>query len=288
MNCNLAISTYSFGRFGAGPEGRDIPSLESMIDRSAELGLQGLEIIGNHLTNLDLDTTEYRYSLKQYLASRGMSAVSVSAHHNFVQPDPAVRQQHIDTLNHWVDAAAEIGAPYVRAFGGRWGTISNFNAFMDANGEEPPIDGYTEDDAFSWSIDAFKESAEYAGSRGVTLLLENHWGLTGTAAGTLRIFDGVDSPWLKLVLDTGNFIQEPDQYAEMAKILPHVALLHAKTYHGGSIYFGDYALDYTRIGKLLQDVDFKGFLSIEFEGLAIPADGIPAAVTQLRTELAAV
>lgn len=288
MNNNLSISTYSFSRFGAGPEGRDVPSIEAMIDRSAELGIQGLEIIGNHLETLGQDSPQSLYKLRQYLASRGMSAVSVSAHHNFVQPDPAVRQEHIDRLNHWVDAAAEIGAPYVRAFGGRWGTITSFQEFMAANGNEPPLEGFTEDDAFNWSIEAFKSSADYAGSKGITLLLENHWGLTGTAEGTLRIFNGVNSPWLRLVLDTGNFIQEPDQYAEMAKILPYCDLLHAKTYIGGSIYFGDFNLDYARIAQLLKDVNYRGFLSVEFEGLAMPDEGIPASVNQVREGLAAI
>ena len=286
MNNSLSVSTYSFSRFGAGPEGKVIPSMESMIDRAAALGIQGLEIIGDHLDESGRDTPEQHRALKQYLAAHGMAAVSVSAHHNFVQPDPAVRQEHIDRLNHWVDVAHEIGAPYVRAFGGRWGTITSFEEFMAANGNEPPIAGYTEDDAFAWSIEAFKSSAAYAGTKGVVLLLENHWGLTGTAAGTLRIYEGVNSPWLKLVLDTGNFIQEPDQYAEMAKILPHVALLHAKTYIGGSIYFGDFDLDYERIGHLLQDVGFKGYLSIEFEGLTHPDQGIPASVQQIREALA--
>jgi sugar phosphate isomerase/epimerase len=287
MNNNLAISTYSFHRFGAGPEGAELPSIESMIDRTAELGIQGLEMIGNHLEQLGQDSPEKLHALKQYLAARGVAPVSVSAHHNFVQPDPAERQHHIARLNKWVDAAYEIGAPFVRAFGGRWGTTKSFGEFMAAQGEEAPIEGYNFDDAFNWSTEAFAESAEYAGKRGVTLLLENHWGLTGTAAGTLRIFEGVKSPWLKLVLDTGNFIQTPDQYAEMAMLLPYCALVHAKTYIGGSLYFDDFDLDYARIAKLLQTAGYQGYLSIEFEGKALPADGIPASVAQIRDGLAA-
>ena len=288
MNNNLAVSTYSFHRFGGGPEGANLPSLESMIDKTAEYGIQGLEIIGNHLEQLGQDDTAHLHALKQYMAARGIAPVSVSAHHNFVQPDPAERQNHIARLNKWVDAAAEIGAPFVRAFGGRWGTTKSFSEFMAAQGEEPPIEGYTLDDAFTWSIDAFRESAAYAGTRGVTLLLENHWGLTGTADGTLRIFNGVQSPWLQLVLDTGNFIQTPDQYAEMARMLPHCALIHAKTYIGGSMYFGDFDLDYQRIAGLLKDAGYQGYLSIEFEGNALPSEGIPASVRQIRDGLASI
>ncbi|MCA9834456.1 MAG: sugar phosphate isomerase/epimerase [Thermomicrobiales bacterium] len=288
MNNNLAISTYSYHRFGSGPEGADLPTMETMIKRTAAYGIQGLEIIGNHLDQLGQADTASLHQLKQLMAAHGVAPVSVSAHHNFVQPDPAVRNEHIARLKQWIDAAYEIGAPFVRAFGGRWGTMTNFGEFMAAGGNEPPIDGYTLDDAFQWTIDSFIECAAYASGKGVTILLENHWGLTGTAAGTLRIFEGVNSPWLKLVLDTGNFIQEPDQYAEMALMLPHCALIHAKTYIGKSLYFDEFDLDYARIARLLKDAGYQGYLSIEFEGKAHPDEGIPASIAQVRAGLAAV
>jgi sugar phosphate isomerase/epimerase len=74
----------------------------------------------------------------------------------------------------------------------------------------------------------------------------------------------------------------------MAKILPHCALIHAKTYIGGSMYFGDFDLDYARIAGLLHDAGYQGYLSIEFEGNAMPSDGIPASVTQIRNGLASI
>lgn len=282
MSVSLAVSTYSFHRFGEGPEGDDLPAMEAMIDRCADLGIPGIEIIGNHLDQMERTSPDELNSLRQYLALRGVAPVSVSAHHNFVQPDPAAREAELNKLARWIDVAAAIGAPFVRAFGGRWGTLEVFADFMAANGEEPPLEGYTLDDAYAWTVDCFRAAAWYAGRRGVTLGLENHWGLTGTAEGTLRIHDAVASPWLKLVLDTGNFIHADDMYAEMAKMLPHVALVHAKTYTGGSIYFGDFAVDYDRLAAMLGGVDYQGYVSIEFEGLAMPAEGIAESAAELR------
>jgi sugar phosphate isomerase/epimerase len=274
-NLQLAVSTYSFHRFGGGPEGDALPSMEQMIDRCADLGIDGIEIIGNHLNKLEKTATEDIHALKRYAAMRGVAPVSVSAHHNFVQPDPSARAAELDKLVRWIDVAHEIGAPIVRAFGGRWGTLRNFADFMAVNGEEPPIEGYSLDDAYSWSAEAFRTAAYYAGRKGVTLALENHWGLTGTAEGTLRIFNDVCSPWLKLVLDTGNFIHVPDQYAEMRKMLPHLALVHAKTYVGGSMYFGDFEIDYAQVAEMLREVNYTGYVSIEFEGNAMPSSLMP-------------
>ena len=278
----LAVSTYSFHRFGSGPEGDALPALEAMIDRCAELGIDGIEIIGNHLTALGKTAPEEIRALKQYAARRGVAPVSVSAHHNFVQPDPTAREAELDKLVRWIDVAYELGAPFVRAFGGRWGTARSFDAYMAANGEEPPLPGYTLDDAYAWTVEAFRIAAYYAGRKGVTLALENHWGLTATAEGTLRIFNEVASPWLQLVLDTGNFIHTPDQYEEMRKMLPHLVLVHAKTYVGGSIYFGDFAIDYDRVAAMLREAGYAGYLSIEFEGKAMPDEGIAESVRILR------
>jgi L-ribulose-5-phosphate 3-epimerase len=282
QHLRLAVSTYSFHRFGSGVEGDALPSLEQMIDRCAELRIDGIEIIGNHLETLEVTSQSAINDVKRYAARRGVAPVSVSAHHNFVQPDPAAREAEIDKLVRWIDVAYELGAPIVRAFGGRWGTLTNFTDFMAANGEEPAIEGYTLDDAYEWTADAFKIAAYYAGRKGVTLALENHWGLTGTAEGTLRIFDEVASPWLQLVLDTGNFIHSEDQYAEMAKMLPHLVLVHAKSYVGGSMYFGDFTLDYDLISNMLLDAGYTGYVSIELEGRAHPDEGIPASVRMLR------
>ncbi len=112
-------------------------------------------------------------------------------------------------------------------------------------------------------------------------MLENHWGLTGTPEGVLRIVEETASPWLKVVLDTGNFVHLPDQYAAMAQLLPHLALVHAKTYAGGGFML-DIELDYKQIASLLREAGYNGWLSIEFEGKAHPNEGIPAGVAELR------
>lgn len=278
----LAISSYSFSRFGAGPEGTTRPSFEAMIERCSELGIEGIELLGVHFDSTRPDRLA---ALKQCALRHGVAIVAISAHHNFVTPDDEKRQKELDTLCGWIDVARELGAPSVRAFGGRWATRPSFADFMAARGEEPPLEGYAAADAFAWSIDAFKVASYYAGRHGITVALENHWGLTGTAAGVLRILRGVRSPWLQVALDTGNFNFRPDQYAELAELAPRAIIVHAKTYVGGGIYYTA-DLDYRRIISLLTDAGFRGYLSIEFEGRAHPDEGVPASVQLLRRALA--
>jgi sugar phosphate isomerase/epimerase len=71
----------------------------------------------------------------------------------------------------------------------------------------------------------------------------------------------------------------------MAQLLPHLALVHAKTYAGGGFML-DIALDYGRIVEMLRGAGYRGWLSIEFEGKAHPNEGIPAGVAELREAIA--
>lgn len=278
----LAVSSYSFHRFGEGPEENVKPCFPALVDACVRWGIDGLELLGVHLGD---PAPEDLHRWKQYALLRGVDLVAISAHHNFVQPDRERREQEVGKLLRWVDAAYELGAPAVRAFGGRWATRPVFAEFMAARGEEPPLPGHTDDDGYRWSVDCFQEACDYAGERGVTLVLENHWGFTGTAQGVLRILRETNSPWLKVVLDTGNFNFRPDPYAEMEELAPHAALVHAKTYIGGGLYYTA-DLDYGRIAGLLQEAGFKGYVSLEFEGKAHPRQGIPESLALLREAFA--
>lgn len=281
MPVKLAISSYSFHRFGSGPEGDVAPTIEEMIDACAGYGVSGLEVLYEHLVRDDATSQERLHELRQYASIRGITPVTVAASHNPVQPDPARREEELGKLRQAIDMAQAFGAPFVRALGGRWHTTSSFAEMLEHGGEEPPAEGYTEDQGYEWAIAALKAGAAYAGERGVTLVLENHWGLTGSADGCARIHDGVGSPWLKYVLDTGNFFHRPDQYAEMRRFFDDLAVLHAKVYLGGGMLV-EPEIDYDRLSGMLAEIGYTGFVSIEFEGKAHPDEGIPAGIERVR------
>lgn len=281
MPVKLAISSYSFHRFGSGPEGDNPPTIEQMIDACADYGVSGLEVLYEHFVRNKATSISRLHELRQYAAVRGITPVTVAASHNPVQTDPERRKAELKKLLDTIDMAQAFGAPFVRALGGRWHTTSSMQEMLEHDGEEPSADGYSEEDGYEWAISALKEGAAYAGDRGVTLVLENHWGLTGTADGCVRIHDGVASPWLKYVLDTGNFFHRPDQFAEMKKFFPDLGVLHTKVYHGGSDLVPE-EIDYDRLASMLDGIGYTGFASIEFEGKAHPDQGILVGIEQIR------
>lgn len=286
MANKIAVSSYSFHDLFRSGDPSSL-TVQGMIDKCVEYGVDGIELMIQHLEADKIVTSESQAGLAQYAALRGIRLVGIGASHNPVQTSAELQDDELAKLLKAIDYAHNLGIPFVRALGGLWGTSSSFQDLLDNDGEDTPIEGFTNDDAYGWAIDALTAGAQYAGERGITLLLENHWGLTGTAAGAARIHDGVNSPWLKFVIDTGNFVHRPDQYAEMEIFATDLGMLHAKVYKGGGKLI-TVDVDYPRVFTMLQRIGFSGYVSIEFEGNAEPEDGILDGIATVHQAMAAV
>ena len=269
----IGVSTYSFWRFN-GPK-EDYP-IELCIDRAAEMGFDGVEIL---LIQMGSEENTYLQDLKRRAFLKGLDLMGFSTHQDFVDPDPDKRRENVDLTLHQIDLAYRLGIPTIRINTGRWGTSESFSALMANRGIEPPILGYTDDEAFEWVVEAIEQLVPAAAERGVILGLENHWGLGRTPEGVLRILEAVDSPWLMVTLDTGNFLEDP--YDKLEMLAPHAALVQAKTYYGGGTWY-TLDLDYKRIADIMRQNGFKGYVSLEFEGKAPYEEALPQSLTLLR------
>jgi sugar phosphate isomerase/epimerase len=118
---------------------------------------------------------------------------------------------------------------------------------------------------------------------GVVLCLENHWGLGRTPEGLLRIVTSINSPWLRILMDTGNFLEDP--YDKLEKIAPLTSFVQAKTYYGGGLWYS-LDLDYDRIATLLHKHRYGGYVSLEFEGKEDPKTAVPKSLALLRKAFA--
>lgn len=274
FHVKLGISSYSYWHFS--PERTPI---RHVIEEASRLGVYGVDILHRQMESEDPD---YLRELKRHALIHGVALNCLSTHQDFVNPDPAERQKSIDDTKRFVRLAHQLGIPCIRISAGRWGTTDTFAELMANGGIEPVIEGYTDDDAYEWCIDAINEVVPVAQEYGVMLGLENHWGMTTTANGVLRIMNAIDSPWLKVLMDTGNFLD--DIYEQLEMLAPHTVFIQAKTYYGGGRFY-TLDLDYERIGRILNAVDYKGYVSIEFEGHAPSAEAVAESIDLLREAL---
>lgn len=275
----LGISSYSYWHFRP-PK----VTIETVIEKSAELGVEGVDVLHRQMdiperAPVDAAARAHCQKLKRHAFRNGIDLICLSTHQNFVKAKPDERQKEIDHTLNCLRLAYEMGIPSIRLNSGRWNTLADFDDLMKARGLEPAIPGYTEDDAFKWCIDSIEKILPKAEEYGVCLALENHWGLTRSPEGLLRIIKALPSPWLGFLMDTGNFLEDP--YDKLKAIAPQTVFVQAKTYYGGGEWY-TLDLDYKRIAGILIAVNYQGYVSLEYEGKEHADTAVPKSIAMLR------
>jgi L-ribulose-5-phosphate 3-epimerase len=271
----LAVSSYSYWHFRG-----DRTPIEHVIDDAARLGFDGVEILHRQMPE---EGSAYVNGLKQRAFRAGVDLVMLSIHQDFVTPDVSERQKDIDHTKRCLELAARLGIPSIRLNSGRWNTIASFDDLMKVKGEEPPIAGFTDNNAFDWVIESINACLPTAQKEGVVMMIENHWGLTTKVENVIRIHKGVNSPWLGVNLDTGNYPDDP--YPGITTLAPYASIVQAKTYYGGGEWY-TLDLDYKRIAGILRKAGFSGWVSLEMEGKEDPATAVPKSYALLRDAFA--
>jgi len=267
----FAIASYSYWHFT-----KSAYPIKKVIDHAAELGAEGVDVLKVQMAD---ESPSFLQGLKRHALLNGVDLVCLSVHQDFIDPERAKRAHQVAKTLGYIDIAHELGIPCIRLNTGRWNTTPTFDELMAKRGIEPVLPGYTEDDGFKWCIDAIEQCMGHAEKKGVVLALENHWGLSRTPEGLLRIVDAIDSPWLRVLMDTGNFLENP--YPKLEMIAPKTVFVQAKTYFGGGEWY-ELDLDYTRIAKILRKVNYRGYISLEFEGKEDAQTAVPKSLEMLR------
>ena len=268
----IATSTYSYWRY------RDDSKLTILecVDLAAAAGFDGVEVLEVQMQDT---SNEALQAIKRRAFVNGLDLCGFSTHQDFVDPDREVRRENVRKTIRSIERAYALGIPTMRVNTGRWGTIPDFDDLMAAKGIEPRLEGHTDDEGFQWVIDSLEQCLPTAEKCGVTLGLENHWGLGRDAEGVIRIIEAVDSPWLRATLDTGNFLERQEEQYRM--LAPHAVFVQAKTYFGGGTWY-TLEIDYNLVAKILRGVDYGGYISLEFEGEEAHETAIPKSLETLR------
>lgn len=268
----IGVSTYSYWGF----EREEWRSIPKCLESAADLGFDGVEILQRQWTD---KSTATLVDAKRRAFALGLDLMGYSTHQGFVSPDEEKRKKNINDTIGYLEEAYVLGIPTMRVNSGTWGTRKDFDDLMAHRGAEEPLPGYTTEDAFKWVIDSYAKLIPEAEKRGVVMGLENHWGLGRTPEGVLRVVNELNSPWLQVTLDTGNFLEDP--YDRLKMLAPKTILMQTKTYQGGGVWY-TLDLDYARIAGIMNEADYRGYISLEFEGKAAPEPSIAESLAMLR------
>ncbi|MDE2775717.1 MAG: sugar phosphate isomerase/epimerase [Chloroflexota bacterium] len=272
----LSLSMYSCVR--AVQAGR--LDLMGFVDYAAAQGVAGVEL-------LDMFWRDARREIpavKARIAAAGMDVAVYSISNNFIQPNASARAQELSDLKRGVDIALELGTDIMRVFSG--------------NARE----GVSQAQGMDWILEGLSAGAAYAESQGVTLALENHGKFAGRSDQVRDIIDAVASPALRVNLDTGNFLpvgQDPTEAARRLAdmvVLAHLKDMRRATGDETSHVFADPdgqlltgcvigagLVDLPAIRAVMEDADYAGWWSLEYEGAEEPLSvGVPRSLAAAR------
>ncbi len=210
----------------------------------------------------DADDDYYR-NLKHQAFLRGLIISGTAIGNNFTVGKGPKLDNEIEQAIRWIDRAAILGAPHIRFFAGTGKQLADDPKRIDEAAE------------------AINHCARHAAAKGIFLGIENHGKLT--AQQMIEIMDRIDSDWVGINLDTGNFISD-DPYADLQRCVSYAVNVQVKVSMknpDGS----EQPADMNRIGKILKDAGYQGFVILEYENEK-PYEHIPAALQKLRAALA--
>jgi sugar phosphate isomerase/epimerase len=253
-----SLAAYSFrDTFTKEPARLD---MFKFVDYCADHSLAGAEVTSYYLPK-DADDAWF-LRLKHHAFLRGVALSGTAVGNNFALPKGAERDREIAGVKTWINRSALMGAPHIRVFAGA------------------PPRGTPLETAIAACIEALEECADYAGKKGVFLGVENHGGIVAEAAGLLRIIQAVKNPWLGINLDTGNFHND-DPYGALAQCAPYAVNVQVKTEVSQKGQRPS-DTDFAKIGKILRDANYQGFVALEYEGKEDAWSAVPRYLEKLK------
>lgn len=179
--------------------------------------------------------------------------------------DEAKRKQAVENHYKWVDAAKYLGCFCIRV-----------------NAQS----GGTYDEQMARAADGLRRLTEYAATQEISVIVENHGGLSSNGAWLAGVMKKVDHPRCGTLPDFGNFNlndrEEYDRYRGVQEMMPYAKAVSAKSgdFDGQG---NEVNIDYRRMLKIVADANYHSFLGIEYEGERLSeADGVRATKTLIE------
>jgi sugar phosphate isomerase/epimerase len=247
----LALAAYSFRKqfewMKGTPQSPEDPSrpmdMFKFIDYCADHNCEGAELT-SYFIPVDADMKYYN-RLKRHAFIRGVTICGTAIGNDFSLPKGIKLDYQIESAMHGLDQAAAMGAPHVRFFAG---TGKGFAAGKDR---------------VQNAIEALKVCCDYAGEKGIFIGVENHGDISPELL--LEIIEKVDSPWIGINLDTGNFWSK-DPYADLEQCALYAVNIQVKVnMQTPAPERKRYPADLNKISDILKKANYQGFVVLEYE-----------------------
>jgi sugar phosphate isomerase/epimerase len=242
------------------PAGQELTLLTAPKFIADALGLHNVEIWSAQFAETSID---YCQQIKAAAAAVGSRIINIQVDgpENLSDPDASKRAASVSLIKQWMDRAAAVGAPTLRA---------------NTGGGSPD----------AWDVnrtaDSFRQLAEYGKKIGVKILIENHIGYSADIDKVVAVAKTVNDPNCRVISDWGNTPSgSPEaRVAGLSKLFPYLELVSAK-----ELDFDEQNrhinYDVVPLIKATEASGYRGLYSIEFYGRP-PKDTVAAAKDMIQ------
>jgi len=248
-------------------------SVFDWIEMAANLPVDGLELYDGFLTSLD---EPYLEKVRAAIEGHSLKMPMLCYSPDFTQPEAAARRAEVEKQKRMIEVTAILGGGSCRVLSGQ---------------RRPEV---SRRQGVEWVVGCIRELLDYAAERRVVLGIENHykdnyWQHPEFAQRRevfLEIVEQINSPWFGVQYDPSNAILAGDDPIALLERVKHrVVTMHASDRflkpghtlaelrevedsvgyaailsHG---VVGGGLNDYPRIFRILREVDYDGWVSIE-------------------------
>lgn len=259
------VSTYSFQ--GQADESR-LGTL-GVIEKAKEMGFDGIEFVEGEYTN-----PEKAHLIREKCIEVGIEPVAFCIGGCLALEDPDELSKEIDRIKKMVDIASLMGVSMLRHDVAYGPFRRTYNTGYDA--------------AIPYIAKGSREISEYAASKGIRTMTENHGFFSQDAQRVEKLINAVNHENFGALVDIGNFMcADEDPSHSVGIMAPYAFHVHCKDFYfksGTEIFPGDGWFS-TRSGnylrgsiigfgsakaaqsiRVLRNSGYDGYMSIEFEG----------------------
>ena len=188
---------------------------------------------------------------KKEVALHGLKISSVSSSAEMHEPDPQKHEQQLADARRFIDLASALGAPYVRVFGNK-------------------VEG-DRDAVIKRVSQSLRSLGEYAGPKGVTVIIESHGDFTNSSL--LRaVLEGANSQHVALLWDANHTYVDGKEdpaftVSQLGKYIRHTHLKDSVG-HGEDVHYVLTGRGEVPVKKQVQElvnIRYRGAYSFEWE-----------------------
>jgi sugar phosphate isomerase/epimerase len=251
-----------------------------ICDFCAEQGFDAVDLTGYFFPGYPgVPADDYIIRLKRHAFNLGLAISGTGVRNEFTTADAAMRAEGVQRIKAWIEVAAKLGAPVVRAFAD---SQPPFRNWQEAAGHAP------RDRVEAWVAAALRECAEHGKKYGVIVGVQNHGDFISSGPEHRSLLQQVNHEWCAALVDTGKYLTA-DPYADIALMAPGAVNWQVKETTQSTLTSP--RVDMKRLLAIIRQSGYRGYLPIETLRMGRPDydsfKEIPRMLAELEAAVAA-